>query len=431
MFPTTGILFLLLPFIAFGQLAPKAPGKAEKLSLQDAIQLALNNNPDLLRAQKEIDAASGRILQAGRIPNPEVEFGWNETPLNFNIRDADEKDIGVIQQIEFPTKRSNRISIATYDKEIAELQFERAKIVLSARVKKAYHTLLFSEQIVENLQQQTELLKDFLDVANGRLRAGTGTYLDVIRAKVELTRLNNDLVEARREVLARRVQLNVLLGQNPEQAFELTDSLSYAPLGVEQDTILQRLMNQSATLKIAQRAVIRQQSVLSLAKTSYLPDLRLGLFHQRRAEQPPFNANQFTGTTTKSLGIQLGLSVPLWFWQEPKGLVQEASAVVNIAELNLLATQRRIRASLLNAFNLVDVAKAQVKVFDTTLLADAEDILKTGIAQYQNNQIDALNLIDVYRTYRTTNVEYARALLNFVNAVADLEAAAELQLEDQ
>lgn len=393
--------------------------------------MALKNNPDLLRGQKEIEAAGGRVLQAGKIPNPKLEFGWNETSLNLNIGEADEKDIGIIQKIEFPTKRSNRISVATYDKEISELQFERAKIVVTTRVKKAYHTLLFSEQIVENLQEQAKLLKDFLEVANARLRAGTGTYLDVIRAKVELTRLNNELVEAQREMQARKVQLNLLLGQNPEQAFQLTDSLSFSTFNVESDTLLLRLMNQSSVLKMAQRIVIRQQSALSLAKSSYLPDLTVGLFHQQRAEEPPFNANQFTGTTTRSVGIQLGLSLPLWFWQEPQGLVQEASAFANIAELNLSATQRRIRANLLNALNFVDVAERQVKVFDTTLLADAEDILKTGITQYQNNQIDVLNLIDVYRTYRATKVEYARALLNFVNAVADLETAAELQFEDQ
>lgn len=425
------MLFLLVLYGAFGQLVPKDSGSGERLSLQDAIILALNNNPELLRAQKEIDAASGRALQAGRIPNPEIQFGWNETPLNFNLGDADEEDIGIVQQIEFPTKRSNRISVATYDREIAELQVERVKVTITARVKKAYHNLLFSERLVGHLQEQAKLLKDFLDIANGRLRAGTGTYLDVIRAKVELTRLNNDLVEAQRDVRARRVQLNLLLGQNPDQVFELTDSLSYSPLTVERDTLLQRLLAQSATVKLAQRSVVRQQSALSLAKTSYLPDFTLGLFHQRRAEEPPFNANQFTGTTSRSLGIQLGLSIPLWFWQEPKGLVQEASAGVTVAELNLLATQRRIRANLLNAFDLVEVAETQVKVFDTTLLDDAEDILKTGIAQYQNNQIDALNLIDVYRTYRATKVEYARALLNYANAVADLEASAELQFEDQ
>lgn len=430
-FPTVGMVFLLFPFVVFGQLVPKSSGEAEKLSLQDAIRLALNNNPELLRAQKEIDAAGGRVLQAGRIPNPELEISWNETPSGFNIGDADERDIGITQQIEFPTKRSKRIDVANHDKEIVGMQLARVQILVTARVKKAYYDLLFRERLVRNLQEQAQLLKDFLELITARLEAGTTGYLDVIRAKVERTRLSNELVEAQREMQAREGELNLLLGQSPEQALELKDSLFYSPLGVELDTLLQRLINQSALLKIAQRFVIRQQSAMDLAKTNYLPDLTVGLFHQRRAEQPPFNANQFTGTTTNSLGIQLGLSMPLWFWQEPKGIEQEASASAGIAELNLSTTRRRIHANLLNALSFVDVAERQVKVFDTTLLADAEDILKTGIAQYRNNQIDALNVIDVYRTYRSAKVEYARALLNFMKAVADLEAAAELQFEDQ
>lgn len=422
--PTSGIVFLLHLCLAFSQ-------PLEKLSLRDAITLALKGNPEILRAQQEIDVASGRVLQAGRIPNPELGVSWNETPSNFNIGEADERDIGISQQIEFPTKRSNRVEVAGLDKEIAELQVDRVVVLVTARLKKAYYNLLFSEQIAVNLHQQARLLNDFLEIASARIRSGAGDYLDVIRAKVELTRLNNEIVEAQREMQARKVRLNVLLGRSPEQAIELTDSLSPPSLRIRKDTLFHRLIDQSATLKIAQRRIGRSQSSVSLAKTSYLPDFSVGLFHQQRAEQPPFDANQFTGITTKSFGVQLGISIPLWFWQEPKGLVEEASALANIAELNLSATERRIRASMLNALNLLKAAEALVDVFDSTLLEDVSDILKAGISRYQNNQIDALNLIDIYRTNRAAKVEYARALLNYLSAAADLEAAAEQEFEDQ
>jgi len=76
------------------------------------------------------------------------------------------------------------------------------------------------------------------------------------------------------------------------------------------------------------------------------------------------------------------------------------------------------------------VAESQVRTFDASLVMDAQDILSTAISQYQRNQIDVLNLIDVYRTYRATSVEYLRALHNYNVAVAELEAAAELPSED-
>lgn len=427
---SVGVLSLLLFNAAQAQTPQSKLGQPEKVSLHQAIALAMEHNPDVLRARKEIDAASGRILQAGRIPNPELEVSWNETPTNFNIADADERDIGIRQQIEFPGKRGNRIDVATHEKSIAEFALERTKTIVTAQVKSAYYGLLLSQEVVRSLQEQVILFKDLQELLTSRYQSGQANYLDVVRVKVEIARLNNDLAEALRERRLRTSQLTLMIGLSADQPFEASDSLSYTPLSVERDSVVNQLLSRSGTLKIAQRSVARQQSYLSLAKTSYLPDFSLGLFHQRRAEEPPFDANRFMGTTTSSLGIQLGISIPLWFWQEPKGQVEEAAALVEIASLTYTSIERRVRANVSNAFDLVKVMETQLKVFDETLLIDSRDILSTAVAQYQNNQIDVLNLFDVYRTYRATKVEYARALYNYAAAMANLEAAAEVPTEE-
>ena len=414
-----GLLFLVGLLTAHAQ-------TGGKLSLTQAIDIALQNSPNILRARKELEAADARILQAGRIPNPEIEISWNETPTNFNIAAADERDIGVRQQIEFPGKRGGRIDVATHDKDIAELSLERSKILVTAQVKSAYYKLLLSQETVRSLQEQVKLFKDLQELLTSRYQAGQADYLDVVRAKVEIARLNNDLAEALREHRLRKSQLNIIIGRNADEPFEADDTLSSVPLSLERETVVGQLLAKSAALQIARRFVVRQQSAFSLAKTSYLPDFSLGLFHQRRAEEPPFDANRFSGTTTNALGIQLGVSVPLWFWQEPKGQVQEAAALVDVASINHASTERRVRANVLSAFDLVKVVETQLTVFDETLLIDSQDILSTAIAQYQNNQIDILNLFDVYRTYRATRIEYLRALHNYAVASAELEAAGEL-----
>ena len=418
-----GLLIVFLSFVAF-------PQRTEKLSLKDAISLALQNNPDVLRAQKEIDAASGRILQAGKIPNPEFGVSWNETPQNFNVLDADERDIGIVQQIEFPSKRSNRVAVATSDKEITELQLQRIKILVTAQVKGAYYSLSFSQEVIKSLEGQLNLLRDFQQLLRSRFEAGASSYLDVVRSKVEIARTVNDLTEAKREAQLRETQLNLLLGRSSDQSVQLTDSLVYVPLILNQDSLVAQLRERSVALRIAQRTVGRQQSVLGLAGTSYLPDFSLELSHQRIAEQPPFNANNFTGVTTNSFGIQLGISIPLWFWQEPRGQVREAEALVEIATVSFTATERRIQADILNALRAVNVADAQLQLFDRSLLADANDILTTGINQYRNDQIDVLNLVDIYRTYRATRLEYLRAIHNYAVAYAELDAAGELPFDN-
>ena len=90
------------------------------------------------------------------------------------------------------------------------------------------------------------------------------------------------------------------------------------------------------------------------------------------------------------------------------------------------AAHLRVQNNIMTAFRNASVAQEQLRIFDATLLRDAEDELRAGISAYQNNQIDALNVFDIYRTYQATKSEHARALHNLLAAKADLEIACEV-----
>ena len=400
--------------------------QTEQISLSDAITIARTKNPAILSAQKEIDAASGRILQAGRIPNPELSIELSEFPTNLNISDADEKNIGVTQLIEFPGKRRARITVAELGKSIAEYFLARTKSIVSSRVKRAYYQSLFAREVIMNLEFTITLLADLLRTVTERYQAGASTYLDVLRSKVELTRLRNDLVEAKREQLTRLGDLNILLGRMSATPIMLTDSLMHQSMSMHEDSVVQFYVRTSNFLQIAESEAQRNQSLFALANTSYLPDFSLGFSLQNRAEQPPFNENNFNGITTRSFGLQFGISVPLWFWQGPRGEVQEAEALLDISKVRISSARLQVQQNILSAFRSTSVAQEQLRSFDTSLLQDAHDALWAGINAYQNNQIDVLNLFDIYRTYRATKIEYARALFNLLTAQAELEVAGEL-----
>lgn len=416
-FLKTGPLVLFVALVAMPLVATAQT--TEKLSLDGALTIALNNNPEISVAQKEIDAASGRVLQAGRIPNPELSVTFNEVPTNINFGDAGEKDIWLSQPIEFPGKRGSRVDVAEHGTSIAEFSLARTKAIVSAKVKRSYYQSLLAGEVVSNMEFTINLFSDFLRTVTERYQAGASKYLDVIRAKVEVTRLRNDLVEAKREQQTRIGELNVLLGRASATPIVLSDSLTYQPLGTAQDSAVELYTSQSNLLKIVGREAQRSQSVLNLARTSYLPDFSLGVALQKRPGQisPPGSSSY--------LGFQIGASLPLWFWQGPKGEVQEAEALFDIRNIRIAATQLRVRLNILSAFRSASVAQEQLQAFDASLLRDVEDELRAGISAYQNNQVDALNLFDIYRTVRATKIEYARALYNLLAAKAELEVAGE------
>lgn len=312
------------------------------------------------------------------------------------------------------------MDIAEHGKSITELSLLRRKAVVSAEVKRAYYQSLLAGEVVDNLEFTINLVADFLRTVTERYQAGASKYLDVIRAKVEVTRLRNDLVEAKREQQTRLGKFNILLGRTADTPVFFTDSLTYQPLDLHQDSAVALYQDQSNFLKIVEREAHRSQSALNLARTSYLPDFSLGVALQKRPGQiSPTGSSNY-------LGFQFGASIPVWFWQGPKGEVQEAEALLDIGNLRMSAAQLRVRQNILSAFRSASVAQEQIQVFDTSLLRDVDDELRAGIAAYQNNQTDALNLFDIYRTFRATKVEYARALYNLLAAKAELEVAGEI-----
>lgn len=411
----TALCAALLSFMPLASLHAQLP---ERLSMQQAISIALESNPDVLRAQKLIDAAAGRILQAGRIENPELSFGWSESPTPFNIGGAHERDFGISQAIEFPTKRSRRVAVAATDKRIAELRLEQTRRAVASRVRLRYCESLSASQTTATLREHIGLLTDLQSTILRRYEQGQGVYLDVVRARIELARANNDLASALREVRRATAELNVAMGRAGDVPLEPTDSVRYEHVSVQRDSALRDGLERSASLALARLSVERQQESLALSKTAYLPDFGIGLTGQ-----------QHVGVD-RHWGMDVRVSVPFWFWHEPRGLVNEATAMIDVSTLRQGQTEQRLRTNIVNALDAVQTADAQVQALNASVMTDIRDLLAAAVLQYGNNQLDVLNLLDVYRTSRAATAEYTRAVVHYMLALVELESAGELPAED-
>lgn len=412
----------LISFYTFDLLAQTG----EELSLDQAIHIALKNNPSIQRAQKEIEAAAARILQAEAISDPEIGISWSEVPSNLNFADAGEKSLGLVQSLEFPGKRQARSHVARQELLMAKENLAREEWLLQAAVKKAYFQALLSQRLVINMEKVIELLRQFEDMAIARYRAQLVPFLEVLRARVELAKAKNQLLEIQRDASHSLIELNKRLGRDVNTPIKLSDELKYQPFVPSLADLLADLNLRRPSLRLAELSISQQRALLGLARKSYLPNFSIGIFNQSLKEQPPFNANQFYGTSVSGYWqFEVGMSLPLWFWKGPRGAVQQAQADLAMAKMSQTAQTQNAIAAITQAYQQLKAAEAQVLVFQGSLLQDIEDELQAGINLYRNNQLESLNLIDIYRTYIETQTEYYRAVFNFNIAVVELEIAGE------
>ena len=410
------VLFVFV-YMAFGY-AQESNNKI-KLSLKEAIDTALTNNPEVIASFKEIDASEGQILQAGRLQNAELSLEANEIPSGFDFIESGELDLNFNQPIEFFGKRSTRIQFAEYQKRSAELNYKRVKKLIASQVKKVYYNGLFSNQIVESIQSNINLLNDFLAQVTDRYQAGISSYLDVIRAKVEISRLKNELFDAMRNHQQVSGLLKILLGKDNGTEYELTDNLYYQSQNFDGDTVINFYSSQSNFLRITEIQVEQNKSLLSLAEKKSLPDFNFGLAFQNRQPIPGNGFDQF-------LGLNIGVSLPMFYSSGVEGEIQEAEANLSISDIRLQYAKARVSQSIRTAFNNLSFAEEQLILFDTSLLSEVEDEMRAGITAYQNGQVDMLNLLDIYRTYRATKIEYSRTVYNTLLALTELEVSSEV-----
>lgn len=408
------VLFAILLFL-------KNTGAQEKLSLQQAVDLALRQNPQIILAQQEIAAAQGRSMQAGALPPAEIFSRVEEVSFDFAAANAIE--IGLSQSFEYPGKRGSRQAVANADRQMIELQLARLRVVLAAEVKKRYYENLLATKNLSSQQFVVQLLDDLQRLLTERYQSGAASYVDVVRARIELGRSRSELAAVQQAQFAALSKLNLMLGRDSAQPLPLSDSLAYVPWALPRDSAF--AITPTNLRQIFVLAVERQRRALRLAQIAGRPDFSVGASFQRVAENPPFTLAQPHGETVNAFGLEAGISLPLFNRAAAKGETQIAGAELAAAETRLAYFERQWRRNFAVAVATVEATEKQVLEFRNVVLPESQNAVHAAATAYQSGQLSLTDLLDIYRTARQTRLENIRAIFNYLVARADLETVGE------
>jgi cobalt-zinc-cadmium efflux system outer membrane protein len=405
------ILFFILLLSAYVRLPMFSQ---DGLTLEQAISMALKQNPDIAAVEKELARSQGKRLQMEAIPDPEIVLSDEGIAYSKTGKAASgEKEIslGIQQNLEFPGKRTLRGKIGKYGEDLASLDLEQTRMIVRARVKRAYYKAKLTQRTIAALEKTSSLLDQLIETITIRYQAGAAAYSDVLRAKVEKARLQNQVLEERKSWKESTAELNLLLGRNGDEPLTLLTDIAYVPFDKSLPQFKDEALSSRPALKIMDLRLNQAEASLKLANMNRLPDFSLGFF------SPSLRGGAW--------GFALSFSVPLYWWKKQKGEILEAEADRDINRIESGARQKRILARIDAAYVSVKAAEEQVKVFEQRLLGEMEDELKISIEYYQYGKMEPFSLLDLYRTYTTTKVEHLKALYLYLVSLADLEIAGE------
>ncbi len=400
---------LVLLVILFARAQAQPPG--DTLRLNDLVLEALRNNPELKAFEYNRDVMEMRVEGTGLLDDPELTYMRDEM-RNFRWGEAMNSRIGLMQRIPFPGKLATQSAIAEIQAEHAHHEhMEKANEVL-AKLRSAYFELWFAQQSIALNRENARLLQKFTTIAQTRFGVGETPQQDVLKAYVEIARLDNQLVELRRQERTAKAMLRALLAR-PE-----SDTLGIAVISENtielppQDTLQVLARRFRGMLLHDSLSVEEGREMLSLARKGYLPDFALGVEY---ATPPGKNLHFWTVSAT------LSLPFTPWGLKRTGARVEEATIAIDRATETLKNARNMVRSNINALYVKAQAVREQLWNYSSVIIPQSERALQASMIAYQTGKTDFLMLIDAYRTLVELSMEKLMLRMQFEQTIAELK----------
>jgi outer membrane protein len=397
--------------IAALSLVPKAFG-VPAYSIDQAVALAQEHNPEILIARKKVQAARGGVIEARSGFLPSVTSNGlvdkRQTQSDTQLRQEDYNVILKLEQNLYTggaVTSQNKIARLNVAKEIYELQEIASRVAMDVRI--AFNDLLLNRAKVRVRQDSVRVLDEELKSQQQSFSAGIVSNLNVQRAEVALANERPELFNAETQLKNSYLRLGDLFGTETRPTgerppFEISGELQYQPNHPDLNDCLARADANRAVIKSRQKDIEIEDQQYNLDRSALRPHVRAFSGYEVYSERDPDVGPEF------NYGGVVGINATWNIFDgfATKGRMQATRARREAAVQALAAARRAVASEVRSAFfdlqqadRVLETETSNVQAADQSL-----DIAKSNFAAGLGTQLDILQAAsDVSRT-RTTRL---------------------------
>jgi cobalt-zinc-cadmium efflux system outer membrane protein len=358
-------------------ISPAIALETKELTLEKAVTIALEKNPDLQTLRLEEESAKGQNEKARLllINNPTIEGAVSKKEKPEEEGDGKFTNYGVklSQEFEIAGQRGVRIDVA--EKELARVKSEirDRERVLIADVKDVFTKVLAAKKKNGLAREIVRLNEELLGYTKIKFEAGDVSGLDVNLAEVELSKAKKELLLAEREYMESLLALQGLLGLSPDMSFSLEGDLpSQAPALPDKEALKALALSYRPDAKAAAFEMEKTEFALNLVKKEAFPNITLFGFYDRDERRD---------------AVGLGISVPLPFFDRKQAEKKEAYVRAEGAKIKAAGLKKDIEREIDQAFNDIMSAGEELSLFRKEILVKAAENLNLLNLAYKEGKI--------------------------------------------
>ena len=372
--------------------APDLDTIPDNLTLEETLDLVRDHSPRLAAERAAVDRAVAEQIQAGRLPNPELEIEVERPSWGDTRRDREEYEVLVEQPLLLRGQRGARVDLAEMNADAARSEFRAAAAGLLTETRQTFVELLAHQERLAAFEALRQDLRRIQDNVSGRVEAGDTSPYDLTRVRIEISTIESEIIaarDARDEAAARLAALFGARGDDFRVDGDLDPSLmeaNYRSLWPEAEENLPELISARQRNRTSNQAVD-----VARRERPPVPSVGLGAVQDRE---------------DRGGAVLLSFSMDIPVFDDRRGTVAEAQADSLGTRLELDATRRGAQAELQRAVREFENRRVALERYEREVVGELPELREQAEDAYTLGQLGIIELLDAFESVVDAQVNY-------------------------
>jgi outer membrane protein, heavy metal efflux system len=387
-----------------------------RITLDEAIQMAVAHNHSLLAAQSTIDQAQAQEVTANLRPDPvlmgDAQFIPIFQPSQFSgtyLDNSAQFDLGISYLFERGQKRQHRLAAAQDQTAVTRSTVADNERTISFQVATDYINVQLAESTLALAQEDLKSFQNTLDVSATRYKDGDIGEDDYLKIKLQMLEFQTDVSQAELARVQGLSDLRQLLGyESVSEDYDVAADFDYQPVKVNLEDLQAKALQLRPDLRAAQQGVTLANGEYALAKANGKRDITGQINYTHVAD---INSASLFGS----------MQLPI-FDRNQGEIARTHFAITQAQELQSLA-DGQVMTDVKDAYEGLQSNDQIMTIYRSGYLDDAKQDRDISEYAYRRGAASLLDFLDAERDYRATQLAYRQALAAYLLALEQLREA--------
>jgi len=393
------------------------------LTLDDAVNIALKNNKVLLTQKAKEDEAKAQTIVARANFMPTITVSGSYTRLSkvpemgavmMGELDNYVTGIGLEQPLFTWGKIWNAYQLAKLNLNAVEEDYNKTESEVIFNVTQAFYGVMLLTELVKLSEEAYQQVKRHVDVVKKRYDAGLAPKFDLIRARVQLSNMEPQVIKAKNGLKSAKNGLKVLLDIPLEESISLEGELKYEPVEINLKELIEEALLNRAELKSLKFRKKMSEKALALARASNKPNL-IGIANYEYKNPFFFEPKWETGWN-----VTIALQIPFFSGFSTFGKVKEAKSQLKQVEFGMKLLRDGIELEVRDVVSSLEEGKKLVESQEKNV-HQAEEALEIAERRYKDGLATSLEVMDTQLALTQAKTNYLQAISDYTIARARLK----------